>query len=52
MSEPLIYVDRSEIREGRADDRRRTEEAGFDEHLVKPVDPATLASTLTARVER
>jgi len=35
---------------GRADDedRRMTEEAGFDGHLVKPVDVATLQATLRA----
>ncbi|MEO6461954.1 MAG: ATP-binding protein [Candidatus Eisenbacteria bacterium] len=32
---------------GQADDRRRSEAAGFDAHLVKPVDPAELMRTLT-----
>src|SRR5262249_4501761 len=31
---------------GQAADRRRAEEAGFDEHLVNPVDPARLVSLL------
>jgi signal transduction histidine kinase len=31
---------------GADDDRRRAHEAGFDRHLVKPVDPAMLASAL------
>jgi CheY-like chemotaxis protein len=31
---------------GQQEDRRRTAEAGFGHHLVKPVDPAALASIL------
>lgn len=33
---------------GQDDDRRRAEDAGFDCHLVKPVDPATLEETIAA----
>ena len=36
---------------GSPDDRRRTEQAGFDAHLVKPLDPAALPGILGA-VER
>ena len=31
---------------GQTDDRRRSEEAGFDHHLVKPVEPAALEALL------
>jgi CheY-like chemotaxis protein len=31
---------------GQADDLRRTSEAGFDEHLVKPVEYEVLATVL------
>ena len=31
---------------GQAEDRRRSQEAGFDAHLVKPVDPPALISLL------
>ncbi|TWT39351.1 ATP-binding response regulator [Blastopirellula retiformator] len=31
---------------GGPEDRRRTKEAGFDDHVVKPVDPANLVSLL------
>ena len=31
---------------GTPDDRRRAQEAGFDAHLIKPVDPARLAQAL------
>ena len=33
---------------GQEEDRRRTEEAGFDQHLVKPVDPAALMKLLAS----
>jgi CheY-like chemotaxis protein len=31
---------------GQEEDRRRTEEAGFNQHMVKPVDPAALMTLL------
>jgi CheY-like chemotaxis protein len=31
---------------GMAEDRRRTHQTGFDHHLVKPVEPATLFALL------
>ncbi len=37
--------------EHRKEDKQRTLEAGFDHHLVKPVDPAALAALL-ASLER
>ncbi len=33
---------------GQEEDRRRTEEAGFDQHMVKPVDPAALMKLLAS----
>jgi PAS domain S-box-containing protein len=33
---------------GQADDRRRSKEAGFDAHLVKPVSPSLLSSLIAA----
>jgi len=33
---------------GQAEDRRRALEAGFDAHLVKPVDPELLSRILIA----
>lgn len=33
---------------GRPEDRHRSEEAGFDHHLTKPLDPATLERLLAA----
>jgi signal transduction histidine kinase/ActR/RegA family two-component response regulator len=35
---------------GQEDDVRRTEEAGFDRHVVKPVDPAVLNKLLSSLV--
>ena len=37
---------------GQASDRRRAEQAGFDHHLVKPVDLATLEGVLLAHPRR
>ncbi|MEA2700529.1 MAG: hypothetical protein QOI66_4800 [Myxococcales bacterium] len=37
---------------GRADDLRRTKEAGFDHHLVKPIPMARLYAILEASAER
>jgi CheY-like chemotaxis protein len=34
---------------GTHDDRRRTEEAGFDHHLVKPVAPEAIFALLVPR---
>jgi DNA-binding response OmpR family regulator len=33
---------------GEERDRRRSRDAGFDQHLVKPVDPEVLRATLTS----
>jgi CheY-like chemotaxis protein len=33
---------------GQEEDKRRSREAGFDHHLVKPVDPVTLGELLAA----
>ena len=37
---------------GQDDDKRRAVEAGFDQHLTKPVDPAGLNAVLTPRGSR
>lgn len=33
---------------GQAEDQRRSDEAGFDHHLVKPIDPAVLEKLISA----
>jgi CheY-like chemotaxis protein len=35
---------------GQEEDQRRAQEAGFDRHLTKPVDPAALEKVLTTLV--
>jgi CheY-like chemotaxis protein len=37
---------------GQPDDRRKSEEAGFDAHLVKPVDLTTLMEVLRRFAEK
>lgn len=37
---------------GREEDRRRTTAAGFDKHLVKPIEPAALTQAIEAHCER
>ena len=37
---------------GQPEDRRRTRDAGFDDHLVKPVDPARVAEALSGGSRR
>jgi CheY-like chemotaxis protein len=37
---------------GQDEDRRRSQEAGFDGHLVKPVDHTRLVTLLASLIER
>jgi PAS domain S-box-containing protein len=37
---------------GQAQDKQRALDAGFDEHMTKPVDPSTLSDLLSAAVRR
>ena len=37
---------------GQEEDKRRTKEAGFDDHLVKPVDPIALMKMVTEVTRR
>ena len=37
---------------GQEEDRKRSQEAGFDMHLVKPVDPIALDQLLTDIAEK
>jgi len=43
---PLLLVATTDF--GQEEDRRRTAEAGFDHHLVKPIDPQVLRSLLAS----
>jgi two-component system CheB/CheR fusion protein len=36
---------------GQEEDQRRAQEAGFDHHMTKPVDPAVLAKLLSSLVD-
>jgi CheY-like chemotaxis protein len=36
---------------GQEEDQRRAQEAGFDHHMTKPVEPAALAKLLTSLVD-
>jgi CheY-like chemotaxis protein len=47
---PLLVVATTGF--GQEEDRRRTAEAGFDHHLVKPIDPEVLHSLLAKQPGR
>ena len=44
LGQPVVLVALTGY--GQPEDRRRTQDAGFDAHLVKPVDPADLTHAL------
>jgi CheY-like chemotaxis protein len=44
--QPLLLVATTGF--GQEEDRRRTAEAGFDHHLVKPIDPEMLRTLLAS----
>jgi CheY-like chemotaxis protein len=44
LGQPVVLVALTGY--GQPEDRRRTQEAGFDVHLVKPVDPSDLTNAL------
>jgi len=37
---------------GQAEDRQRAVAAGFDEHIIKPADPARLSALIAAHTEK
>jgi two-component system CheB/CheR fusion protein len=46
LGDPVVLVALTGY--GQPEDRRRTQEAGFDAHLVKPVDPTDLTHALAS----
>ena len=44
-----VPADRASPATARSDDRRRAREAGFDHHLVKPVNVQVLAEVIGSR---
>ena len=45
----MFLASRTAIRWGQDEDRRRAHDAGFDHHMVKPVDVQTLLEVLAGR---